>query len=364
MIELILNPDDEDSIKFRAMVANILRFIRGEDVPDMHTSIVEYVEASERSGPLRFFDINPDHGDQEDRPINTILSGACKLIAGAMLTLDPNNREYREGLEQVARGLVLYEKAKAASIKRPRPRRAAGDLMEKRFTLAMLEEAERILAEGDSGRHNNPDRTRRWNRDAMERAAHIRAHLIEQGDLPKPEKSAERIAHEKIETELDSLYPNAQNNRIVEYQGNRYIRCYWPIETSNSGKTVYGWHASWQPTNQPVDHLLEERETIRKAEKEALRAKDLANAAHVGSIGERMDFGWLTLADFTGYDTEYGYVTVQTFRDEAGRLIVYKGRAPIPDYERVRVTATVKDHSEYHGLKQTTIKRPRVTSSE
>jgi hypothetical protein len=53
MIELILNPDDEDSIKFRAMVANILRFIRGEDVPDMHTSIVEYVEASERSGPLR-----------------------------------------------------------------------------------------------------------------------------------------------------------------------------------------------------------------------------------------------------------------------------------------------------------------------
>jgi hypothetical protein len=73
----------------------------------MHTSIVEYVEASERSGPLRFFDIDPERGNEEDRPINTILSGACKMIAGAMLTLDPNS------IEQLARGLVLYEKAKA-----------------------------------------------------------------------------------------------------------------------------------------------------------------------------------------------------------------------------------------------------------
>jgi hypothetical protein len=113
MIELVSKQDDVDSIKFRAMVANILRFIRGEDVPDMHTSIVEYVEASERSGPLRFVDINPERGDEEDRPINTILSGACKLLAGAMLTLDSNGKEYQEGLEQLARGLVLYEKAKA-----------------------------------------------------------------------------------------------------------------------------------------------------------------------------------------------------------------------------------------------------------
>jgi hypothetical protein len=77
--------------------------------------------------------------------------------------------------------------------------------MKKRFTLAMLEEAERDLAEGDSGRHSNPSRTRRWNRDAMERVARIRAGLIEQGDLPKPEKSAETIAHEKIKGELNRL---------------------------------------------------------------------------------------------------------------------------------------------------------------
>ena len=109
---------------------------------------------------------------------------------------------------------------------------------------------------------------------------------------PSPEKSAETIVHEKIEAELDRLYPNAQNKRVVEYQRNRYIRRYWPIETSNSGKTVYLWHASWQRTDQPIDRLLEEREAIRKAEEEALRAKDLANAAHVGSIGERIDFGW------------------------------------------------------------------------
>ena len=46
-----------------------------------------------------------------------------------------------------------------------------------------------------------------------------------------------------------------------------------------------------------------------------------------------------------GYDDEYGYATVQTFRDEVGRLIVYKSKAP-SNYsigERVRVTATVKE---------------------
>jgi hypothetical protein len=116
MIELVSKQDDVDSIKFRAMVANILRFICGEDVPDMHTSIVEYVEASERSGPLRILNINPESGREEDKPINTILSGACKMLAGATLTLDINDKEYREGLEQLTRGVLLYEKVKARAL--------------------------------------------------------------------------------------------------------------------------------------------------------------------------------------------------------------------------------------------------------
>lgn len=118
---------------------------------------------------------------------------------------------------------------------------------EKRFTLAMLEQAERQLAEGDSGRHSNPGRTRRWNEAAMERVATIRAGLIAQGDLPKPQKSAETIEREKIEAELDRLYPNAESRRIVEYQGKRYMRRYSPLERSNSGKSVKLWHAYWQP---------------------------------------------------------------------------------------------------------------------
>jgi hypothetical protein len=73
----------------------------------------------------------------------------------------------------------------------------------------------------------------------------------------------------------------------------------------------------------------------------------------------------LTVADLRGYDDEYGYATVQTFRDEVGRLIVYKSKAP-SNYsigERVRVTATVNDHSEYRGVKQTIISRPKVVPS-
>ena len=121
VIELVYKQDDEQSIKFRAMVANILRFIRGEDVPDMMRSIVEFVEASEcaqpgaegRVGPLRFLDINPD-SSAKDRSINTVLSGACKMLAGAILTLDMNGKEYQEGLEQLSHGVVMInEKLRA-----------------------------------------------------------------------------------------------------------------------------------------------------------------------------------------------------------------------------------------------------------
>ena len=41
--------------------------------------------------------------------------------------------------------------------------------------------------------------------------------------IPCGRGAAETIVHEKIEAELDRLYPNAQNKRVVEYQRNRYI---------------------------------------------------------------------------------------------------------------------------------------------
>lgn len=51
------------------------------------------------------------------------------------------------------------------------------------YTLEDLRRAEEALREGDSGRHNNPGRTRRNHLAAMARVSEIRAALIKSGVL-------------------------------------------------------------------------------------------------------------------------------------------------------------------------------------
>lgn len=115
------------------------------------------------------------------------------------------------------------------------------DAPEQRYTLADLEEAERRLAEGDSGRHNNPGRTRRWNRQAQEKVDRIREALIRQGDLPPPTKSTEQIERERVERGLVAIRPNPNHNDVVEFEGKRYRCKYRKVEGI--------WFRTWEQLN-------------------------------------------------------------------------------------------------------------------
>jgi hypothetical protein len=55
----------------------------------------------------------------------------------------------------------------------------------------------------------------------------------------------ERSYKEKLERELNRIFPNAQSKEIVEHNGKKYRRRYWPLEKSRSGKTVKEWDKSW-----------------------------------------------------------------------------------------------------------------------
>jgi len=109
-----------------------------------------------------------------------------------------------------------------------------------RYTVANLEEAERDLAEGDSGRHSNPGRTKRWNRQASEKVARIREALIKQGDIAAPTKSAAHIEIEKerVARGLRAIAPNPKHNDVVEFEGKRY-RCKYR-------KAGGAWFRTWQ----------------------------------------------------------------------------------------------------------------------
>ena len=67
-----------------------------------------------------------------------------------------------------------------------------------------------------------------------------------------------------------------------------------------------------------------------------------------------------TITFVTGFDTQFGYTTVTGLRDDDGNMIVQKGVSIGDKGDRLTVTATVKEHGERNGVKQTIISRPKI----
>lgn len=85
--------------------------------------------------------------------------------------------------------------------------------------------------------------------------------------------------------------------------------------------------------------------------------------AHVGVVGKRQEFT-ATFAGQSTYDNAYGTVFIGRFDADAG-LLVYKGSSPFwaadsKPGDEFKFVATVKDHADYKGTKQTLIQRVKV----
>jgi hypothetical protein len=92
------------------------------------------------------------------------------------------------------------------------------------------------------------------------------------------------------------------------------------------------------------------------AEKKAkFRERDAASA-HVGAIGERLTLT-LTVSFATSYESDFGTVNVVGLRDAAGNIFVQKGRWSAEKGTTVTIKATVKEHGERDGVRQTIIAR-------
>ncbi|MCA1494947.1 hypothetical protein I6F11_29405 [Ensifer sp. NBAIM29] len=110
-------------------------------------------------------------------------------------------------------------------------------------TLEELEEARSELARWterlDNYSGNNPNKYRADINAARQRVRELEDDLKAAGALP-------RSAQEQLESELDRAFPNAKSKEIVEYRGRKYLRRFWPLERSNSGKTVTQWGKGWE----------------------------------------------------------------------------------------------------------------------
>lgn len=84
----------------------------------------------------------------------------------------------------------------------------------------------------------------------------------------------------------------------------------------------------------------------------------------VGTLGKRQNFT-VTLEGMHAFEGYYGWTYIYRFKDEDGNVLVWKSSSDKfwnevdEDEEEVKMTikATVKDHSEYKGTKQTELSR-------
>lgn len=83
---------------------------------------------------------------------------------------------------------------------------------------------------------------------------------------------------------------------------------------------------------------------------------------YVGSVGEKLTIT-ATYTHRAWFDSKYGTTYIHNFTTDDGSLLVWKtsvGNIGFADGERVKITATVKEHSEYKGEKQTALRRCKI----
>lgn len=115
------------------------------------------------------------------------------------------------------------------------------------YTLEDYKDAKAELArwneQWDNYMGNNPDK---YQADIKTSARKVR----EIGQYLKGAGVLELTEIEKLETELDGAFPNAQSKEVVEYNGKKYRRRFCPLEKSRSQKTVTEWGKSWEPVEE------------------------------------------------------------------------------------------------------------------
>lgn len=94
----------------------------------------------------------------------------------------------------------------------------------------------------------------------------------------------------------------------------------------------------------------------REAEIEAKRSK----SSHVGKIGDRINIT-AKISIRRVIDGFYGITYFHILENSEGDVFKYSGSADLGDKgDTITLKATVKDHAEYQGVKQTVINRPKL----
>lgn len=95
---------------------------------------------------------------------------------------------------------------------------------------------------------------------------------------------------------------------------------------------------------------------------DAERAAKAAASQHVGVVGDRHRLV-LRVRLVRSFESMYGLIWLHVCEDQSGNVVVYKGSKELCGRgETVTVDATVSEHGEREGVRQTIIKRPKIVA--
>jgi len=90
------------------------------------------------------------------------------------------------------------------------------------------------------------------------------------------------------------------------------------------------------------------------------KADKAAKGGHFFENGQRLSLQIRRIGG-TGYETQYGWVSIEEYELSTGQIVKYKGSSPVDIgmEESVSVMATI-EHCEYNGLPETRLKRIKI----
>lgn len=105
--------------------------------------------------------------------------------------------------------------------------------------------------------------------------------------------------------------------------------------------------------------------TMERQVEEKERAVGRAASQHFGTVKERGTFQ-LTMTGVNSFDSDFGVCHMYRFKDQAGNIAIWKtnGGYGFEQGKAYIIVATVKDHGDYKGAKQTVLTRCDVYGLE
>jgi hypothetical protein len=96
---------------------------------------------------------------------------------------------------------------------------------------------------------------------------------------------------------------------------------------------------------------------------QAKKLESLENNRHLGTVGEKHDFGTVVVDFVRTIDGYYGQTTLTKFLTEEGDLLVWfrsGNKTDLTQGQKIKLSGKVKKHDSYNGRKQTVLTRGKI----